>query len=366
MIFDKRYFNLCLSFIFFANLTFLLPLNIAIADQKASDEKSAKNALTNTSTKIVARAKYAETTFNFGNVTAGTVVTHSFEFKNVGNTDYKITRIVSGCGCTAASSSDDSIAPGEKGAVKVDFDTSGFSGAKTKIIRVYSNDFENPELSLTINGTVQSDVELNPSTILFGEMVHGAPAVAQEFAVNLRKDSGFKIASVVSYSKFLKIEPVSAASSVAGFSSNKYKVSVDSGIPVGELRDRILINLVKGSNNSTVTLPVLGRVTGTIALEPPQISYGIVEGTQVIERSVKLINKGSAPVEITSISSDTASIVPSFEIIEHGKNYIIHVKLDPAQVKTDVRALIEIKTSNPEMPSLYLSVFGVTPPKLDF
>jgi hypothetical protein len=124
--------------------------------------------------KIVARAKFSETSFDFGTVAQGTIVSHVFNFKNVGNADLQIQRLVSGCGCTAASSSMQPIAPGQSGTIKIDFDTSGFAGAKSKFVQVYSNDFDSPDIRLTLTGTVESDVDCSPASILFEDIVRGA------------------------------------------------------------------------------------------------------------------------------------------------------------------------------------------------
>jgi hypothetical protein len=172
----------------------------------------------------------------------------------------------------------------------------------------------------------------------------------------------------------LKVERVSSVKDGSDAKTNNaisenelhYKVSVAPSIPIGELRDRILINLTKGAETSSITLPVIGKVTGTISLEPQQVSFGIVEGSAKLERSVKLKNRGASPIEIVSISSDTRAVVPSIKVIEPGKDFLVNIALDAAQVTSDLRALIEIKTSNIEEPLLYLSVFGVSPPKLDF
>lgn len=316
--------------------------------------------------RIVAKASFAEKSFDFGTVSAGTIVSHAFSFKSVGNTSYKVARIVSGCGCTAVSSSDESIEPGDSGFIKVDFDTTGFSGKKSKMVRVYSNDIDNPELTLTISGTVVSDVEIVPPTVFLGEIVQGSSPEPKSFSVSVRKESGFKISSVTSFSKFFKIEALESGAAKSGSDLHSYKVRVDPLTPVGEIRDRILVNLQKDTVSSYMTVPVLGKVVGLISIEPAQISFGIVEGSKILERSATLTNKGTEPVEVLSVRSDSDAVSAEFEPIEAGRKYLIKVKVDPELLKSDMRALIEIKTSSAEQSALYLSVFGVTPPKLNF
>lgn len=316
--------------------------------------------------KIVAKAKFSETVFNFGTVPEGTVVSHSFNFKNVGNSDLRIERVVAGCGCTAASSSMESIPPGQSATIKVDFNTDGFSGPKEKKVHVYSNSYENSEVSLSISGVVEREVMISPARILFENLVRGVEVAPKEFSVKINPQSGKKISSVTSYSKFIKVEKVDSGDSGDSSTGQRYRVVVDPATPIGELRDRILINLVKGSATSSLSLPVIGKVTGSLALEPAQVSFGIVEGKNKLKRTVKVENRGITPIDVVSVSSDTSSVLPSLKVLEKGKKFIVEIELDASQIKTDLRALIEIKTSSVEEPLLYLSVFGVVPPKLDY
>lgn len=307
----------------------------------------------------VGSIKFGQTTYNFGSVPEGTKVAHSFDFRNEGNANLLIQRVVSTCGCTAAASTTEPVAPGANGNVKLEFNTTGFSGEKTKTVRVFSNDPDHPEVELSLVGIVESEATIEPARLAFDELVRGTEPAAKEFEVKLRPSAGKKIQSVVSYSKFIKIDTVSNDGT-----RGRFRVSLDRALPVGELRDRIIINLSKGSETSTLTLPVLGRVVGTISVEPNQVSFGVVEGENKLTRSVKLKNRGPQPIEIVSVNSDTASVTAVARPIDAGKVFAIDINLDASQVTRDLRALIEIRTSSPEEPSVYLSVFGVTPPKL--
>lgn len=99
-------------------------------------------------------------TYNFGAVPMGESVTHDFQVTNVGDEDLLISRVYTGCGCTATRIADvvlDAagwvigkggvkepfrLAPGESTQFDVEFDprAEGKTGAQAKYIQLYSND----------------------------------------------------------------------------------------------------------------------------------------------------------------------------------------------------------------------------------
>lgn len=97
--------------------------------------------------------------FDFGDIKQGEKVTHNFVISNNGGDILKIENVRASCGCTAAVPEKDQIAPGESTELKVTFNSSGRNGKQHKNVYIKSNDFERPEVVLTITGNV-----VNPNT----------------------------------------------------------------------------------------------------------------------------------------------------------------------------------------------------------
>lgn len=81
--------------------------------------------------------------------------THEFQFTNTGTAPLLIKSATSICGCTVPSYSKAPIAPGEKGAITVRYDTSR-QGGIDKPITVTSNAKANPSVVLHIKGEVKA------------------------------------------------------------------------------------------------------------------------------------------------------------------------------------------------------------------
>ncbi len=98
---------------------------------------------------------FDEPIFNFGDITEGDKVTHTFTFTNMGKEDLIIRKISTSCGCTAANKKADVIKPGEKSAIEITFNSSGKSNRQNKTITVICNDPKNSQQLLRITGNVK-------------------------------------------------------------------------------------------------------------------------------------------------------------------------------------------------------------------
>jgi len=80
---------------------------------------------------------------DFGLITEGEVVIHTFKFKNTGNSPLIISEATGSCGCTTPSWSGDPIKPGEDGYIEVKFDSDGRVGSNSKTVTITANTIPN-------------------------------------------------------------------------------------------------------------------------------------------------------------------------------------------------------------------------------
>lgn len=82
---------------------------------------------------------FEETFWDFGTITEGERVEHTFKFKNVGNDDLIISSVTSTCGCTAPSWSRKPIKAGEEGKITVEFNSAGKKDLVNKTVTILAN-----------------------------------------------------------------------------------------------------------------------------------------------------------------------------------------------------------------------------------
>ncbi|HYV92845.1 MAG TPA: DUF1573 domain-containing protein [Chitinophagales bacterium] len=98
--------------------------------------------------------KFDEKNFDFGDVTEGEVVHHSFTFTNTGSNPLIITSAKGSCGCTVSTYPKEPIAPGAKANIEVQFNSAGKKDIQNKDVTVSANT-DPPETGLTIHANVR-------------------------------------------------------------------------------------------------------------------------------------------------------------------------------------------------------------------
>ncbi|MBI1306570.1 MAG: DUF1573 domain-containing protein [Bacteroidetes bacterium] len=99
------------------------------------------------------KIKFTESEFDFGNIEEGSKVEHVFTFINEGSAPLVIIKVETPCSCTSPSYSKDLIAPGEKGEIRIQFNSEGKAGNFTKTVTVKYNGDQSPDF-ITIKGVV--------------------------------------------------------------------------------------------------------------------------------------------------------------------------------------------------------------------
>lgn len=81
------------------------------------------------------------------------LVSYVFKIKNTGSKPLVLSRVVASCGCTTPEYSQEPIAPGAEGEIKIVFNPAGRLGQFVKTIAVYSNGMDGAYI-LRIKGEV--------------------------------------------------------------------------------------------------------------------------------------------------------------------------------------------------------------------
>lgn len=102
--------------------------------------------------------EWYETQYDFGGITQGETVSHTFRFKNTGSQPLKLTRVKPSCGCTTPEWSRDEIAPGEEGFIEVKFNSTGKLGVQSKAVTVTGN-FEGTNQILRFRGEISKPAQ---------------------------------------------------------------------------------------------------------------------------------------------------------------------------------------------------------------
>ncbi len=98
---------------------------------------------------------FSSETFDFGAISEGEVVEHTFSFTNTGEAPLIIQSASASCGCTVPSYSKDPVPAGGKGEIAVRFNSKGKKGNQAPTITITANTYPKV-LKLRLKGTVNA------------------------------------------------------------------------------------------------------------------------------------------------------------------------------------------------------------------
>lgn len=97
---------------------------------------------------------FEQTEFEFGDITQGDKVSHTFTFKNTGTAPLLITNARAACGCTVPEWPKEPIAPGKSGKIDVEFNSRGKSGSQNKAVTITTNIVDQPQQIVYMKGNI--------------------------------------------------------------------------------------------------------------------------------------------------------------------------------------------------------------------
>lgn len=290
--------------------------------------------------------------YNFGSVTNGVPVIHTFKIRNAGTGTLIIAGVNTSCGCTAAKPTKSTLAPGEDSEVKVTFDTRFEKGPATRTITVLSNDPKDPQAELTIKGDVKVQVAANPSEVAFGNVKHGTEPTRQVVITDLVNGKPLKITSISKANPDISVTSVPRPDGKPGAAIN---VTLLKSMPAGPFDDTVKLK----TSRAPLDITVFGVVQGDITMNPPQVSFGIVGRHQATQRVVRLVNDGDRTINVTGVSSSSNNVSAAVEPITPGKEYKITLQLAPDTPDGAIRGRLAIHTDDPNQQTVSLPFYGI-------
>ena len=187
-----------------------------------------------------------QSSFDFGDIKQGEIVSHTFVLTNSGGDLLKITNVQASCGCTAAVPEKSELAPGESTNLPVKFNSTGRMGMQKKTVKIFTNDPQSPEMTITIAGNVVTgDQSGSVPAIYFPETQHDFGKVSEGEKV----DYTFRIVNKGTSELIIKDVKSSCGCTAALLNSSSIKPGQEGTIKVEfDTKNR------SGKNSKTVTV----------------------------------------------------------------------------------------------------------------
>lgn len=112
---------------------------LSVGQMSCDNRKQGESAQASASEKMPKITFTEKGIYDFGQMTEGDTVEHSFEFTNTGEFPLIINNITASCGCTTPEWPREPVAPGAKSSIRVRFNSRGKQGEQSKTITVFAN-----------------------------------------------------------------------------------------------------------------------------------------------------------------------------------------------------------------------------------
>ena len=197
--------------------------------------------------------------FDFGAVEQGAVVEHVFRLRNGGQAPLRVEQVKSTCACTVGAVVGRDVLPGDETWVTVQLDTREIAGPTAKTITVYTNDPRRPASGLSLQGTVLSDLVVEPPLVYLGTLEAGTSR-RREVRVRPGRPGGAVRVEGVRAPSFLQVrlttDPVDSTQQIV-------ELRLKPDAPPGQLSGEVVLE-TSGTGRREVLLPVFGSIRDAI------------------------------------------------------------------------------------------------------
>ncbi len=338
--------------------TTLLTLLMAagVVGWSASGLAQAKDSLPAPGTKAETsgpRIQFAESEYDFGKVSSGTVVKHSFVFTNIGNATLEIKDVKPGCGCTTAGTWDKQIEPGKTGSIPLEFNSANFGGTILKQATVTCNDPAQSNVVLHIKGTVWKPIEVTPTMAVFN--------VSTETQTNETK-----VVRIVSNLD----EPISLSDLQC--TNRSFKAELKTVKPGKEFE--LQLTLVPPFQSPTIMAPVTLKTSSSnmpvinvsayavvqqpITVVPGQVNLPPGPITNTLQHVLMVRNTGTNSLVLSDAHLNVPGAQVRVQETQPGRLFNIVVDFSAGfAIKPGEKAEVSIKSNHPKFPLITVPVF---------
>ncbi len=190
-----------------------------------------------------------------------------FKYQNAGKAPVHFKSVHASCGCTAAQSQKDQVAPGEKGEITATFNIGDRTGTQVKTVTVETDEAPNQKTVLTLKAIIPTELEISPTFVFWKQ---GDKPDPKTITVHAGKDFTVKHIKVTSSSPDFQTK-------VEETGEGQFKVDVHPN----ETSRPIASTLTIQSENSPKTFYATARITTapTVPVAPAGQKAPAVPGT---------------------------------------------------------------------------------------
>lgn len=285
---------------------------------------------------------------HFGSIKEGTILTHTFSYRNAGDETISITTRPS-CYCATAALSKKTIKPGESGELFVEYNTKGRKGSNKIQVHVNAKGASSSStLFLILTSVIKEPVKAEPPFVDLGSFRKNEK-ISRTLYIT---DTGEGLLRLVK----VGTTPGITASIKAPdrFPTRKLPVTIDVKTSALGLFEGTVTVETNDPLTPSITVPVKGVVVGEIEAYPSRIFIANVPVNNRAEKTVKLINADTVKIGAAVCSNPCLSAQVTQSRTE-GKHLIVTVRTPGSACS--IRDSVAVYLADKKTPELVIPVF---------
>ena len=302
------------------------------------------------------RGVLPDSTFDFGTVKQGAHVIHAFAVRNTGSAPLRFEGAELSVQGMTVRFQPAQVPAGGEGSINVDWSTDHVVGTVAGEIHVKWNDPKNPSATVSLKGTVNPPIRIDP-----------IPAVFLSTFASKQEERVLTI--INNEDKPLAVDRVESSANVkaeiaAVEPGKKFRLTVRPvpNLKPGQYEDTVAV-YTDNPTQAKIQLPVHLLVRTDVYAQPDAVDFGTLSLAELrrpnatVQSAMPVLVKGSGKFRITQIKSDSAALAISQSPSGTSDAFELSVKLQAKALHPGkLSATIRVGTDDPRFPELRIPV----------
>ena len=251
--------------------------------------------------------RIAQPQVNAGDVRSGAGLSQRFAFVNTGHETIEITGVQGSCGCLTPRLTQQTLKPGEEGALVLEVNTlqqaAGPHNWRVKMF--YQAGDESHEATLVLNATIIAEITVQPAALT----VFADSAVAHEIVVTDLRPRPFTITAVKPSSSQLRAHLTEPHRDAEGHQTWRIELEVAGDLPEGQHNETVdLFTDDPTYAHLKVPVTVVKRSRQRVTALPDSVSLIARAGEPIPSRLILVRDSNNEPVVIDKAVADNPAI----------------------------------------------------------